>query len=449
MVRTRSGSARANGVGASGGGIGQLTPDRQCAAQRHQPVVLLKRPPGEQRERAARAQPAADVRERGDGIVEEHGPEAAHRNVECLGFEREDLGVAADERHVVEAFVGAALAGQLEHPGREVDPCDLAVGGDAGDVARRSAGAAAHVQHAIARPTSSRVDEALPDPTTRPVVAVRLLGPHVALVSVPRGGLLDVDHLDAHSARLRPVCSHREECRYPQREDVNGDASGALVVDDHVVRHPGPPRGQALDDLRARPADAPRPRPVLAAGREQALRGTEEARRPRARPRHQGDDGQAAPHRLLDHRQGSASDGGVGAATRRRSRARVRGAREALLRRARHEAGHPRDTRPRPRVERRPAPRQRRDLAGRTSTARAHSPSACPGSCCAASSSRSSTSWWSAGPSGPRASSRRGPTTSPPPSPRSTCSKPKRDAPRRGPQRPLSSSAVVTPAWMG
>ena len=128
---------------------GQFTSDSQCAAQRHQPVVLLKRPPGEQRERAASAQSAADVRERGDRIVEEHAPEAAHRNVECFGFEREDLGVAADERHVVEALVGAPLAGQLEHPGREVDPCDLAVGGDAGDVARRSAGAAAHVQHAI------------------------------------------------------------------------------------------------------------------------------------------------------------------------------------------------------------------------------------------------------------------------------------------------------------
>ena len=34
----------------------------------------------------------------------------------------------------------------------------------------------------------------------------------------------------------------------------------------------------------------------------------------------QADDGQAAPHRVLDHRQGAASDGRVGAATRRRSR---------------------------------------------------------------------------------------------------------------------------------
>ena len=140
---------------------GQFTPDSQCAAQRHQPVVLLKRPPGEQRERAASAQSAADVRERGDRIAEEHAPEAAHRNVEFFGFEREDLGVAADERHVVEAFVGAPLAGQLEHPGRQVDPCDLAVGGDAGDVARRSAGAAAHVQHAICAADEFRVDEAL------------------------------------------------------------------------------------------------------------------------------------------------------------------------------------------------------------------------------------------------------------------------------------------------
>ena len=49
----------------------------------------------------------------------------------------------------------------------------------------------------------------------------------------------------------------------------------------------------------------------------------------------QRDGRQAAPHRLLDHREGPAGDGGVGAAARRRPGARVRGAGEGVLRRAR------------------------------------------------------------------------------------------------------------------
>src|SRR6185295_5581054 len=45
----------------------------------------------------------------------------------------------------------------------------------------------------------------------------------------------------------------------------------------HVVRHSRPARGEAVDDLRARPADGPSPRTLLAACGEQDLRGAQEA----------------------------------------------------------------------------------------------------------------------------------------------------------------------------
>src|SRR5688572_20716250 len=89
---------------------------------------------------------------------------------------------------------------------------------------------------------------------------------------------------------------------YPQREDVNGGPA-----DHHVVRHPGPARPQAVDDVRAGPADAASARPVLAEGGEQALRGAEEARGPRVRTVVVGDGRQAATHRVLDHPQGPTS----------------------------------------------------------------------------------------------------------------------------------------------
>ena len=334
------------------------------------------------------------------GIVEEHGAEAAHRHVERLGLEREDLGVAPLEGDVVEAFVRAALRGPARASASRGRCRDRARPRAAGGVAGRAAGAAADIDDGLARPadepasgnrsrsaTTARSYRSACSVQTSPSWPSHAAAWSVLTTSMPIGAL------------LRAISSHREELD-PPKGGSQWRSRAPVVADHDVVRHPRPPRRQAVDHLRARPADAAGPRPVLAPGREQALRRAEEARRPRAGPRHQGDDRPAPPHRLLDHRQGPAGDGRVGATTGRRPGARVRGPREALLRRARDEGGHPRHAGPRAGVERRAAPRQRRDPRA-TSTAREPSPSGCRGWCCAASSSRSSTSRSSDGPSGP------------------------------------------------
>ena len=104
MLRTRSGSARRTVSGRQE--AAWAAHDRWLA---HRGTTSATRSPAASARRAARscrpAQPAADVRVRGDGIVEEHGPEAAHGGIEGVWFEREDLGVALYESHVVEPFV--------------------------------------------------------------------------------------------------------------------------------------------------------------------------------------------------------------------------------------------------------------------------------------------------------------------------------------------------------
>src|SRR5205814_5934009 len=63
---------------------------------------------------------------------------------------------------------------------------------------------------------------------------------------------------------------------YSQGEDhVKGPADNNLVRDPRAARH------QAVDDLRADPADGPLAGTLLAAGPEQALRGAQEAGRRR------------------------------------------------------------------------------------------------------------------------------------------------------------------------
>src|SRR5689334_2114695 len=108
-------------------------------------------------------------------------------------------------------------------------------------------------------------------------------------------------------------------------EYVNGDPTGDGSAHHHFLRHPRPAGGETVEHLRARATDARRAGPVLAPGREQALRRTEEARRARARTGDLGDGRQPSPHRLHDHAQGAAGTPVVGAATRRGPGGRVRG----------------------------------------------------------------------------------------------------------------------------
>ena len=78
-------------------------------------------------------------------------------------------------------------------------------------------------------------------------------------------------------------------------------------ADHDVVRDPGPARDQAVEHLRADPPDGSQPRPDLAPGDQQALRGAEEARR-----------------RRLAGRPASWSAGGPGPCTRSPRRAGAR-----------------------------------------------------------------------------------------------------------------------------
>ena len=80
----------------------------------------------------------------------------------------------------------------------------------------------------------------------------------------------------------------------------------------HVLRHPRSTGDQAVDDLRAGPADGAQPQELLAPRPEPHLRGAEAARGRRAR---QGDPGPrrtAAADHLLHHRQGTPRAGNGG-----------------------------------------------------------------------------------------------------------------------------------------
>ena len=199
--------------------------------------------------------------------------------------------------------------------------------------------------------------------------------------------------------------------------------------DDHVVRHPRPPRSEAVDHLRAGPADGPCTRAVLAPRREQAVRRAQEARRPRVR------DGSKEPagRRPRTVYRSPARAGGRwpnGCHSRAQDRARVRGPREGFLRRARDEAGRPRRAGPAAGVER-PVHRVSAGSRGTTSRAKGRSRSGCRVGL-RASSWSGSTSSSSDGRSGPRPPWSSGPTTSAMPSPIWASSWPKPSGTRHG-----------------
>ena len=86
------------------------------------PLVVLRRLPGEQHETADRAQGPGDVGERGDEIAEEHRPGPADGHVERS---RPRTGGSGRRPARSDTFVtplrGGAAPGVVEHPGRQVD----------------------------------------------------------------------------------------------------------------------------------------------------------------------------------------------------------------------------------------------------------------------------------------------------------------------------------------
>ncbi len=184
----------ARGVGR---GLGQGPPGGERLPERQQPLVVGQVPPHQRRQPCSGPQRPADVGESGDGIVEEHDPEAAHGEVEDLRFEGMHLGVGLAEADVGQALVQGSTPSQLEHLRREVDPQGR--GGGAADVARRASGAAADVEDVHRAADRHGVEEAPPVPAGDPLVAVGVATPVLALGAVPGGGHLDVGDLHGGS----------------------------------------------------------------------------------------------------------------------------------------------------------------------------------------------------------------------------------------------------------
>ena len=210
---------------------------------------------------------------------------------------------------------------------------------------------------------------------------------------------------------------------------------GRHLADDDLVCHLEPARPAGVQRLRAHPAHGPQPELLLAAGAEQALRGTAQARHRRtgestARTRTR----RPQPRRLPDHARRPAGPRPLARRTRCRADPRVRGAAEDRVRR--------------PRLDRRAPGQPRHDQAGgrrrrapsasssprSSSTEPPRSATACTSAC---SSGASSTTGLPSARHGPRRRWRgsRAGTTSPPP-PRSS------PPPRRGSRPTLADRAV-------
>ena len=327
---------------------------------------------------------------------------------------------------LVEPLGRGALAGRARASGptgrrRGPTPCAAR----AGRVARRLPGAAADVEHVVGRRDEPGLVEPLPVAAARRARSGRRARPS----GRPPG---------------RPTPPPARRSRWSTRRSLSlrilplggtyapkGRMSMAsrAATHHHVLRHPRPARHQAVDDLRAGPADGPGPRAVLAPGREQALRGAQEARRPRPGPGVGRDrSGKRPAHRLHDHAPRAGGRWRPGSRSRAPARSRVRGAGEGVLRRARLEGRPAGDDRPRPARGPTSARARAWRSAAATSTARGRSPSACRGCILVGHVPRrvrrTSRAWadWAA------ASSSAGPTTSATPSPTWPRSRPWRAA---------------------
>src|SRR6516162_10742704 len=116
--------------------------------------------------------------------------------------------------------------------------------------------------------------------------------------------------------------------RYSLREQyVN------LSADRHLLRGARPAGDQAVEQLRADPADGPLTRAGLAPGGEQAVRGTEKARRPRPGPLLYGTEWAPHPHCVHDHGGRAARAAALAGRARRWPGAGVRAIAQGVLRR--------------------------------------------------------------------------------------------------------------------
>ncbi len=133
---------------------------------------------------------APQVRERADGVVEEHHAEARDDHVEALVVERMGLRVGAEELRRRALELGA-LFRECDHRLRDVD----ADGGGAlrseppRDGERRAARAAADVEHALRLVLGDGVDEQVFEWLEQPVERLLRFDPAASGAAVPKGDL--------------------------------------------------------------------------------------------------------------------------------------------------------------------------------------------------------------------------------------------------------------------
>jgi hypothetical protein len=123
------------------------------------PLVGLRSLPREEDHPPTRAEPRADVRERGDRVAEEHRRRARDREVELSAGERMDLHVTLGEPHVRDAFVTRSARRELDHAGRQVDAERRTSRCDTRRITRGQPRTATDVEHPIVRRDCCGIEE--------------------------------------------------------------------------------------------------------------------------------------------------------------------------------------------------------------------------------------------------------------------------------------------------
>ena len=180
---------------------------REGSPDRHRhPVVRRQLLPHCDGNASSRSQRPADVRERGDRIVEEHHPEAADRAVED-GFERTGLRVVDLEGHVLDAFGARGLPRPFDHRFREVDAERSTVARGPSRQPSGRAAPASDVEHLLGGGDRRGFEHGRAEGLEHLVVAALLVDPVTRLVAVPVRALVRVRC--GHGRDRRPCLATR------------------------------------------------------------------------------------------------------------------------------------------------------------------------------------------------------------------------------------------------
>ena len=122
---------------------------RACRKRRVLTSAVATSGPDQQDEPGSWAERPPDVRERGNGIGEEHRPEPAEAELESWPRERVSLGVPDPVRDIAQTLRIAEPPSTLEHLGGDVDAHHASVARCAGGLACGLTGPASDVEHVI------------------------------------------------------------------------------------------------------------------------------------------------------------------------------------------------------------------------------------------------------------------------------------------------------------